>query len=437
MVNDDDSGKWRAYAETGLILVGLVGLGFLMPHNVLGDALARYKALDQFIHTGVLNDDPHPIIGHLFSLPAYLLNNPKPVVEQYNLVLFAVALGWTYWLLRDRVDPALTRRFFLVLIVGSMFPAHLSQYNSEPLTALAVGVGLMAVAMRAHGGWTAIAIGVANTPAALGGLALVVLRKIWQDRRLRYVLVGVAAVALIALENWVRRGSPLDSGYNGLAGFKTVMPYSGLPGFSYPFLFGLLSIMLSFGKGLVFFAPGILLPVRSLLRRAGLWDAYALWLLFLAGLVIAYAKWWSWNGGFTWGPRFFLFAAIPASLAVAALLWRPSERLWLNLFALVVWGLSTWVGICAAVYFDARDLTVCKSHNFQLEVLCNYTPDFSVLWYPLVRHLPAHWYGALWILFSAIVFAYLAMPLIARTLSQLNAALARLIHSARSTRWRF
>lgn len=434
MVNED-SGGWRAYVETGLILVGLAGLGILMPHGVAGDALARYKALTQFVHTGVLDGDPHPIIGHLLSVPAYFLSNPKPVVEQYNLVLFAIALGWAYWLLKDRVDPALIRRFFLVLIVGSMFPAHLSQYNSEPLTALAAGVGLLAVTLRARGGWTVIAIGVANTPAAIVGLGLVVLRRIWQDRRLRYVLVGVAAVGLIALENWVRRGSPLDSGYDGLAGFTTVMPYSGRAGFSYPFLFGLLSIMLSFGKGLVFFAPGILLPVRERLRQLGLWDAYLLWMLFLGGLVLAYAKWWSWNGGFTWGPRFFLFAAIPASLALAVLLWRPAQRLWLNLFALAVWALSTWVGICAAVYFDARNLTVCKADHFALEVLCNYTPEFSVLWYPLVRHLPAHWYGALWILFSAVVFAYLAMPLIGRTLSQLNALLADLVRAARAGRW--
>ena len=42
-----------------------------------------------------------------------------------------------------------------------------------------------------------------------------------------------------------------------LVGFRTALPYSGQPGFSYPFFFGVLSVLFAFGRGLVFFAPGL------------------------------------------------------------------------------------------------------------------------------------------------------------------------------------
>jgi hypothetical protein len=48
------------------------------------------------------------------------------------------------------------------------------------------------------------------------------------------------------------------------------MPYTGRPGFSYPFLFGVLGILFSFGRGLAFFAPALwllLLPRKPAALR--------------------------------------------------------------------------------------------------------------------------------------------------------------------------
>ena len=90
-----------------------------------------------------------------------------------------------------------------------------------------------------------------------------------QDRQLRNLILPVAAVGLILMENTVRHGSPMATGYIQEYGFKTVMPYSGLPGFSYPFLFGLISILFSFGKGLVWYFPGLLLGVRKEMKTLG------------------------------------------------------------------------------------------------------------------------------------------------------------------------
>src|SRR5258708_20180570 len=149
-----------------------------------------------------------------------------------------------------------------------------------------------------------------------------VLNRIGKNKRLRYVLVVVAAAGLIAAEAWIRRGSPLNTGYQNDAGYRNLMPYSGEPGFSYPFFFGLLSILFSFGKGLFFFAPGLLLPVRGLISRIRsslkmeLYSMYLLWISFLVGLVLVYSPWWAWYGALPLVSRFFLFASIPASFAL-------------------------------------------------------------------------------------------------------------------------
>src|SRR6185436_5776493 len=109
--------------------------------------------------------------------------------------------------------------------------------------------------------------------------------------------------------NYVVRGGFLTTGYSGDEGFRTVLPFSGRSGFSYPFALGVLSMLLSFGKGILFFAPGLLLvaQARRLADRkvAALIDA---WMLFLVGLVLVYARWWAWYGGWFWGPRFLLIA---------------------------------------------------------------------------------------------------------------------------------
>ena len=107
-----------------------------------------------------------------------------------------------------------------------------------------------------------------------------------------------------------------------------------------------------------------------------------LWSLFLAGLVAVYSKWWAWYGGVFWGPRFFLFASIPASMALAS--WSmahsgPRWRPWLASVA-ILW--SCWVGVNGLVYRNYA-LDVCTSDHYTLEFLCWYVPEFSTLFGPL------------------------------------------------------
>ncbi len=190
-------------------------------------------------------------------------------------VLLALGMLAFYLLLRQRLDRSLLRRFLILLVFASMLPQQLTDFDGEIFTALLVLIGAtLVVQRRGKIGWPLIVLGTVNAPASLVGLGLLSLTRIWSTHRLRYIVVPLLAAVLIGLEDWLRRGNPLNSGYNnsdGNTGFRTLMPYSGLPGFSYPLFFGLLSILFSFGKGLVFYMPGLFLffPVRTRLRSLG------------------------------------------------------------------------------------------------------------------------------------------------------------------------
>ncbi len=214
-------------------------------------------------------------------------------------------------------------------------------------------------------------------------------------------------------EAWIRRGGPLSSGQEGYLGVKTVLTYSGKRGFSYPFVLGLLSILVSFGRGLVFFMPGLLLGLarrtRLLLKEYRL--LAGLMLIYVAGLVLVYAKWWAWYGGLSWGPRFFVFAAIPASLFIAVRIQHVGESVLADAITLLVLAISAWVGVSGAVA-DLASLDFCVKDNFAHEAFCWYVPEYSSLWRPVVSFPELTLSKALVLAWCALVFFYLAAPLV-------------------------
>jgi hypothetical protein len=254
---------------------------------------------------------------------------------------------------------------------------------------------------------------VANIPAALGGLVVVAVARAFQVKRLRPLLAVAAAVLLVMAEAWLRRGSPFTSGLEGNRGVTTIMPYSGRPGFSYPFVLGLASILFSFGRGLLFFTPGLFLALGSRTRRlVPAKHAATLQVAFVVGLAIVYAKWWAWYGGVAWGPRFFAFAAVPAALFLATRLHRPQGSLTGDGLTLLILVLSGWVGVIGAIGGLADDDT-CFQNNYALESFCWYVPEYSSLWRPF-RGFPGLT-ASTWVVvtFCAVVVVYLAVPVAA------------------------
>lgn len=430
------------------MIVGALLLNrLLLPYTLAGDGARRYAALTQLLSGHGVPTIKYSLIGPIFAAPLWYLGrlagNSAPWVETFSLLVFGGGLLALYLLLRREVEPRLLRAFLLLLTLASMVPYHLTQFYGEVFTAAPLAVGLGMVALRRRGKVTALALAalaVANTPATIVGLAVAMVKRIWDTRRLRYALAVVAAVVFVLMESLLRRGTALNDGYLSDSGGHTLMPFAGIPGFSYPLLFGLLAVLFSFGKGLVFFIPGLFLPVRRRIAalwgpNSRIWSLYTLWLGVVVGLVLVYSKWWAWYGGWFWGPRFFLFACFPAAFALALWTQRPSKRLWVNLLALLALGLSVWVGINGAV-FNQSDLKLCTVDQYEYESLCHFTPDYSALWRPLVN-LYLYGPGAKFAsvsgltpttvafgLYALAVGVYLAVPLLRAIWAQ-GSALAR------------
>jgi hypothetical protein len=205
-----------------------------------------------------------------------------------------------------------------------------------------------------------------------------------------------------------------------------------------PIFFGLLSLLFSFGKGLLFFAPGLLLPVRGYMRelrqRTGtdISAVFSLWTSFLVGLLLVYSTYWSWHGGWFWGPRYLLFASIPASFALAVCLHRRDLPLPRNLLTLAVLCLSLWVGIdgvsFGAPFYGDEALRSACIHDYNgkfEEPLCYYTPEFSVLWFPFTLHSELNPEKLIFLVYGLMVAVVLVAPLLARIGRQLEPQVRR------------
>jgi hypothetical protein len=215
-----------------------------------------------------------------------------------------------------------------------------------------------------------------------------VLAAVWfvLKRRIAPPVAAIAAVAIILLDVWIRNAGT-GNGYlsDNEHGFQTILPYSARPGFSYPLLFGALSILFSFGKGLVFYIPALMLAVNAESRAALRLDTRSIVIVSLALVapVLLYAKWWAWYGGSFWGPRFFLYLCPPACLLMAVLLQERRTSIMRTVCLVAVIGLSAWVAVNGYIY--AQDnMDACWSNNYSQEYLCWYVPEFSALWRPFV-----------------------------------------------------
>jgi hypothetical protein len=400
--------------DIALIAIGLTLLALLRV-DFLGDDTIRYRALDTFLTDGELSSMKYSFVGPLFASPLWylgtFLGEPVAWVGRFNLVLLAVGVVAFYFLLRGHLPGRTIGVFLLLLVCGSMFPQRTTGFGGEPFTALLIGGGLAGVFLKNWGvAWIPVIVGVANTPAAIGGMVLAAIAKVTQSKRLRHLLAVPVAAMLILLDVWIRGAG--TAGYLTESGFKTVLPFSGRPGFSYPMFFGLISIVMSFGRGLLFFAPGLFLSVRRVLksRSESVWWLYLSWLLVVVGMVLSYSKWWSWYGGVTWGPRFFLFASIPAALAIAVRLERPFDGLAGRLVLLVVLALSLWVGVNGASF--SRSIVDSCVQDLDFEHLCWYVPEFSSLWAPLRALPPLEPAEMAFVVFGVVVFIRLSLPLI-------------------------
>jgi hypothetical protein len=410
------SRRW-VLATLGLTALALIVLFAVVPHRLSGDGYVRFRKLDALLREGILGRERYSYIGPLFAAPLWLFGDGRLWwCARFNVLILTAGVAAAWWALRPGLTNEERATSMLLLAAAGMMPNATIDFYGEAFSVVMVGTGLAAIFVRGRAiGWAAVVLGAANVPAWAGGLVLVAIFRFWKERRLDGLSALLFAGALIALENTVVRGAPLNAGYAGDHGAITVMPFSGMPGFSYPFILGLVSLLFSFGKGVVFFAPGLLL-IRSARRErpllAPFFDAS---LLFVAGLLLVYSRWWAWYGGWTWGPRFLLFAAYPSAIAIAIVIHqRASLARTVAVMGLAAW--TVWVGV-SGVVFGLTGLQDCTANGYAMEHLCWYVPDYSPLLRPFV--LPpdalALWQEA-WLLLAAVICGVLmtAAPSLSR-----------------------
>jgi hypothetical protein len=426
-----------------LLGLGLLLLLFVLPHGIEGDGRLRYDALNGWLNRQGLPDTKYPLVGSVFAIPLMLLGHLGPSAEwwvsRYNVLVYAAGLGSLYWLLRGRLPQDVLAAFLLLLGTTAMLPGSLTGFGAETFSAMTVGAGLAAwSAGRWKTGTVLLGVGVANLPASFVGLAFAMGWWAWRMKRVRALAPAALSAALWLLESALRRKSVLATGYENDHGFQTLLPFSGQPGFSYPTFFGVLSLLFSFGKGLLFFAPGLFLAFgRGLDALRPALQVLVLWMLYLAGMLLVYGSWWAWYGGFTWGPRFLTFASLPAALLLAAQVRRPPRGLLTATVVLAALVLSVWVGIDGQT-FGRFAQTTCTANHYYLESFCWYVPEFSVLWTPFVFHAQLSLADVVLIVYAAGVSCYVGYPLLrqwtvsARREIQLAAAAY-----ARREPWRF
>src|SRR5207245_2895690 len=208
-----------------------------------------------------------PLIGSLPSIPLMLLGHvvasPEWLVARYNVLVYAAGLGLLYALLRDRIATDLLGTFLVLVGTTALLPNSLTGFGVETFTATAVGTGLVA--------WS---VGRWKTGAVLIGVGVA---------NTPATFVGLA----LAMGWWA---------------WHTKRARAFAPG-----------LLLLFKRG------------RDALRSVN--EILVLWVLYLAGMLLVYGTWWAWYGGLAWGPRFLVFASLPASLLLAAQIRRPPTTL--------------------------------------------------------------------------------------------------------------
>lgn len=308
--------------------------------------------------------------------------------------LTALLLFWIF------LELGLTPRESVVLTVVGAFGTPLWVYARLFLaeSALALGLTLLLYGVvRAHRGGGAgagLAVGcgfgfaVLTKYAILPAALLLAVAAVPALRRPKFALAAVlsalAFLALAGLYNEARTGSWLGTGY-GRQGTMAA--------FTTPIAIGLYGLLLSSGKGLLWFAPIVALVPASFVawRR----QQQVLALAGLAAVVCTlclYATFEHWAGDGSWGPRYLvplvplLLVAVGARLAERTL---PRPRAWwIAVVALGVAGIAVQKGgVFIAVGAEMREV---GDYPYELPLS---DPRFmsDSHWNPHVSPIAVHW----------------------------------------------
>lgn len=340
----------------------------------------------------------------------------------FNALIAALTVAALYAFARrlgTRAGPALGAAAMLALTTP--FWVYAKSFMAEPLEALGLTLALGNAALASAGeaqsrpdenrrlAFAALGAFLAlSAKASMLPLVLIALTALGFRRWQRW-LVPLAGVALAALGhvayNVARFGNPLESGYGHQASASA---------FTTPLPVGLYGLLVSSGKGVVWFAPAIVLALwgwaemrrprahsneprhGAPARRAAL-ASIALWCVAL----VEFGTFEHWAGDGSWGPR-YLVPLLPAAFLAVAFALESATRVRRRIaWALALAGFVVTLG-GVGVYYGA-EMRVVGDYPYALALedprfmeASHFNPRFSPIgmhWRMLASDVRAHLAG--------------------------------------------
>ncbi|MBI3958455.1 MAG: hypothetical protein HY328_06570 [Chloroflexi bacterium] len=231
----------------------------------------------------------------------------------YTQTFFSDPLaGWglfaaLYWLLAFQQEKHKHILVWAGLAWGLAYLSRSINLVTLPVYGLALAALLAEEKGTATGDWRL------GTRLPARRLLFAVRRSLVADHLREWILFAspILAAGLLSLWwNWLRFGNLLDSGYVESEVFNG------------DWLFGLVGLLVSPGRGILWYSPVLLLVPLGI----GWFWRRGRWLLISSGVVallywLLYAKWYMWHGGYSWGPR-FLVPVLPFLMLVSAPAWQ-------------------------------------------------------------------------------------------------------------------
>ena len=279
-------------------------------------------------------------------------------VSFFNAVVTGILLGVFYTLIRSLgVKPQTGLEVTMMLAFTTPLWPYAKTFAAEPLQALGLLLALSGSARAAAGDARAplaagfgvlLAVSAKLSMLPLALACLVPLARARWTAWVTPVLMLLVALAGHAVYNQARFGTVWQTGYGAQA---------TLAAYTTPLLTGLFGLLLSSGKGVLWFAPALwLAPAGGLaMRRVGgvhLWVAIAVTAAWTIALLV-YARFEHWAGDGSFGPR-YLVPVIPLGMVLVALALEKAglvRRALASLLTLA--GLAVQIG-GVAIYFGAQ-----------------------------------------------------------------------------------